>query len=432
MVAEKILSNIDQEIEMARELENFLERIENSSPSEGRIYVEMVLSLQRRIKILNNSIPELVRGISLAKKLPSGKSISEKTGKIHDSKKKKEFFIKSTDKSKFLKELNIEANLFKRLRKRKLESKESKEEFRKPSFYGKLSNKMFLGVSERWVKSGKFKKLSLDLKKSNMNILTTTYISMMVFSIVLAFLIAIPIAGFFVFYNLGFEFPFLSNYGGDYLSGILRSFWVVIALPIFIWISFYFYPRTEKRSIAKKIDQELPFVVIHMASISGSGIGPSQIFKIIGLSKEYIHTRKEIRKVLNQTNVYGYDLSTALRNIARTTPSVKLSELLNGISTTITSGGNMKDFFEKRSESLLLEYKLEREKFTKTAETFMDIYISIVIAAPMILLMLLVMISVSGISLGFGINQLTLLIIGIVGLVNILFLTFLHLKQPSY
>ena len=102
------------------------------------------------------------------------------------------------------------------------------------------------------------------------------------------------------------------------------------------------------------------------------------------------------------------------------------------MSITISSGGDIKTFFEKRAEGLLLEYKLEREKYTKMAETFMDVYISIVIAAPMILLLLLVMISVSGIDIGLGITQITLLIVGAIALINIVFLGFLQLKQPKY
>ncbi len=169
-----------------------------------------------------------------------------------------------------------------------------------------------------------------------------------------------------------------------------------------------------------------------MGSISGSGVEPTQIFRIVGLSKEYPHTKGEIRKVINQINVYGYDLITALKNIARITPSQKLSELLGGMASAITSGGNMRTFFEKRAETLLLNYRIERENFTKVAETFMDLYISIVIATPMILLLLLVMISVSGIGVGLGVNQMTLLIIFIVAIVNIVFLWILSIRQPSY
>jgi flagellar protein FlaJ len=184
--------------------------------------------------------------------------------------------------------------------------------------------------------------------------------------------------------------------------------------------------------LLKKIDQEIPFAVIHMSAISGSGIEPSEIFKIIGLSKEYPNLRKEIRKVMNQINLYGYDLVTALNNAARSSPSEKVSELFTGLATSISSGANLSEFFEKRSESLLLSYRLEREKYTKTAETFMDIYISVVIAAPMILMLLLVMIGVSGIEVGFSTTGMTFLIILVLSFVNVLFIGFLHLKQPTY
>ena len=79
-----------------------------------------------------------------------------------------------------------------------------------------------------------------------------------------------------------------------------------------------------------------------------------------------------------------------------------------------------------------MSYRLERERFAKVAETFMDIYISVVIATPMILLLLLVMISVSGFQVGFTIGQMTFAIIAIVALVNIAFLWILSMRQPAY
>ena len=61
----------------------------------------------------------------------------------------------------------------------------------------------------------------------------------------------------------------------------------------------------------------------------------------------------------------------------------------------------------------------------------MDLYISVVIATPMILLMILMMVSITGIG-GFSTQTLGVAIIGAVVIVNILFLTFLHMKQPAY
>ena len=244
------------------------------------------------------------------------------------------------------------------------------------------------------------------------------------FSILLTILIS------FVKINPGI--PFISFYDSGQFIRLIKTSWIILVIPILTFFLFYIYPSTERKSIGKKIDQELPFVVIQMGSISGSGVEPLEIFKIIGSNKDYKYASKEIIKLLNEINIYGNDLVSALINISMSTPSSKLSELFSGLATTISSGGDMENFFEKRAESLLLDYGLEREKFTKVAETFMDIYISVVIATPMILLLLLVMISVSGVSIGLGINQMSVLIMLIVGFVNIIFLVFLPLKQPSY
>jgi flagellar protein FlaJ len=191
----------------------------------------------------------------------------------------------------------------------------------------------------------------------------------------------------------------------------------------------YSYPSLEKKSAESAIDQELPFATIHMAAISGSMIDPSKIFSIMISTKEYPHIEKELVKLMNEINIYGYDLVSALRNIAFNSPSKKLAELFNGLATTINSGGNLPDFFNKRAETLLFEYKLEKEKSNKAAETFMDIYISVVIAAPMILMLLLMMMKISGLGLSLSTSLITLIMVLSVAVVNVVFIVFLHLKK---
>ena len=69
-----------------------------------------------------------------------------------------------------------------------------------------------------------------------------------------------------------------------YIEGgwnILLSALIVPGLPVLVLGGFYFYPSLESKTIARRIEQELPFVAIHMSAIAGSGIEPTQIFKII-------------------------------------------------------------------------------------------------------------------------------------------------------
>jgi len=61
----------------------------------------------------------------------------------------------------------------------------------------------------------------------------------------------------------------------------------------------------------------------------------------------------------------------------------------------------------------------------------MDIYISVVIAAPMIFMLLLMMMKISGLGVSLSTSMITLIMVLGVSVVNVGFLTFLHLKQSN-
>ncbi|MEK6924622.1 MAG: type II secretion system F family protein [Nanoarchaeota archaeon] len=437
MIIESLKANIDTEINMIRELDKIYSLEAQFDAEETRIYFKIAESLARRVSILNDSIPDILDKIgtdSISNKReeePKGLEIVQ-IKPLNTTKKEVAVIVSERNRTEFLKELNIDSQLIKKIKKRQKEKPKKLEKFNTTNWYGKFANKVFFNFSQKLVSEGSFKSLILDIRKSNLNILSTTYLSMMFMTIVLASILGVFVMIFFLFFSFDFLNLSIEVYSGSYLLRFVKILWVLLAVPGLAFLVLYSYPAAEKKSTAGKINQEIPFVVIHMASISGSGIEPVELFRIIATSKEYEFAGNEFTKILNQTNLYGYDLSTALRNVSLSTPSSKFSELLNGMAVTINSGGDMKKFFEKRAESLLLEYRLEREKANKSAETFMDLYISIVIATPMIMVMLLVIISISKISTGFNPTQMTTAIIGLVAIVNVIFIAFLHMKQPNY
>jgi len=113
----------------------------------------------------------------------------------------------------------------------------------------------------------------------------------------------------------------------------LKTFWIIFVVPAGTLLFLYFYPSFERKSLEGKIDQELPFATIHMAAISGSMIEPTKIFSIISSTDEYPNLEKEFNKLLNEINIYGYDLVTALKDRAINCPSQKLGDLFNGLAT---------------------------------------------------------------------------------------------------
>ncbi len=407
---------IESEIEILREFSIFAKKMKSASPYERTLLKESIDSLAAKMRTINDEIPELLNRTGNTKSEPEiRKKISETKAK--DRGTKASIATEDDDKEQMLRELEISERALKKIRKRKLEKEEEPEEFKSARGYLKLSNRFFLKTADKLIKKDYFSNLPSELRKSNLDMLFEGYVAMMLFSTLLAFIVGIVAAAVLIIIEM---------------SWITRVIWLPLILPIGVFLILYYYPTAEKKSIAKRINEEIPFAAIHMSSIAGSGIEPTEIFKIIALSREYPFMRKEIRKILNQINIYGYDLVTALNNVSKSTPNEKLAELFTGLATTINSGGSMTEFFQKRAETLLLDYKLEKEKAIKIAETSMDIYISVVIAAPMILMLMLVMISVSGIQIGFSPYELTFMTIAGVALINIIFLAYLQTKRTLY
>lgn len=456
---DELKRNVNTEIEILREISAYLNRRTLVSENEVKLIDGAILSLQNTMKVINGSIPTLLEQISATPRLPvstlssrpaenkregPGGKLEPVTITVESTKTPLEkvtyqrfdsrfqVVLPSKDREKFLRELKISENLVKRFKKSESESVEKYEEFKAARGYLKYSNRFFFDTSRKLVKKGYFKQLSVELRRANIDILFESFVAMVFFSTFIALILGVFVYIFFIFFTFNASTIPLKLFTGNYLLRAGQLLWIPFAIGAATFGFLYYYPSNERSSLAKKIDQELPFAVIHMSAISGSGIEPSQIFKIIGMSKEYPFLRREFRKVLNQINIYGYDLVTALNNTSKSTPSEKLAEVFAGLSTTITSGASLTEYFSKRAETLLANYALEREKYTKLAETFMDIYISVVIAAPMIFLLLLIIMSIAGVSVGFGPSQLGLIIVGAVSLLNLFFIGFLHMKQPAY
>jgi len=451
MSIEALKENLQQFKKIIREIYAFtsqLETIKNLetgsrvviNTTEKKLLNEAIVSLTAQLRILNNSIPMLIKNIGFYQKIPE-ESLKEKEVKTkliqikykpEELKEKVSMTVSERDRKEFLNNLS-KSNLSINQLKKKYAVEKQAAYFGKPSAYAKLSNHFFKNLANHFVAKGYFKQLNKALRKMNSPFVLGTYVSMIIFTVFISLILSIFLYLLLLFFNLSLVFPFIIPTEESISLRAFKSLWVFL-IPIVAGVLMYFYPSSEAKNLGSKIDQELPFVSIHMSAIATSGVEPISIFKIILRSEEYRYTNTEFRKLMNLINFHGQDLVSALKMISRTSPSAKLKELFDGMAITITSGGELHNFLDKHSESLLFDFKLEREKYTKTSETFMDIYISVVIAAPMIFLMLFVIMGSTGATetfLGLSAGVLSFLIILAITLLNLGFLLFLRMKQPA-
>lgn len=423
-------SVIEKEKKVVQEINtliNDLRKVEGNH--DKKMVVEQINSLLLSLKVENGKIPEFLKSVTLISPLKNQESV--KTPEIKEIKKEssKKDGVSISKVAPKLKLEEIEKNTLKRLSVKK--EKEVKVKKNEPNKFAEFSSKFFAKTSLKLSKEEFFKPLRLDLIKSNLEFTPQTYISIALMTVSISAIVGFFLMIFLLFFNVSALVPFITLAEEDILIRFFKVIWIFILLPPLTSLFMYFYPSLEKGTAESRINQELPFATIHMSAISGASIDPIKIFDILNSTKEYPNLGREFKKIINEINVYGLSLIGALRKVSYSTPSKKLSELLNGIAITLSSGGDLSSFFGKRAETLLFDYKIEREKYAKSAETFMDIYISVVIAAPMILMLMLVLMQVAGLGIQLSSNMISLIMILGVSVINVLFLGFLKVKQPT-
>jgi len=410
---EELKKNLENESRIIKQMGLVLQQIKASGSEDREFYEKALASLSSQFNILNDSIPLLLDSISPVKKLTEEvkKEPTEivKFSYVSPVTNDKQFItINKKDKDKFVQELKLSESGFANIKKLNNPSEI------KPSQLARVSNIIFSNFSEKITPN--FRGLNDDIKKANIRFMLPTYISMGLFCSIGAFVLGLVLYGILLVVSMSF----------------LSWFWIPFLLMFFCFLGFYLYPALEKGSVEKEVAYELPFATIHMAAIAGSNIEPLKIFKIIANSSEYPNIGREIKKMVNQVEIYGYDLVTALKNSARQTPNKKLADLFSGLATNIVSGGDLKSYLEKKADNFLLDYKLERQRYSAIAETFMDIYISILIAAPLIMMMMFIVMNITGLGVGgLSLGQILVFAIGGVALANIIFLIVLQIKQPK-
>jgi len=263
----------------------------------------------------------------------------------------------------------------------------------------KSKNKKFFKNLEKALKSARIKIIYSQYLK---NLYTFTFIS--IIPTVITFLILLNIK----------------------IKETLLLFFVPF-IPLIVFLSLYFYPFLKANDHARKIEAELPFAISHLSSIAESNLPPTIMFRIISTFKEYKALSKEFEEIVRRMEIYGLDFISAVKSVANTTPSISFQKFLNSLITTVESGGDIKNFLKLMYDKTYYEWRAEREEFIQKISLFSEIYVGVVVLAPLLLVSMLVLMNLLQVGTFFGLTINDWLILGtflIVPLLNIVFLIF--------
>jgi flagellar protein FlaJ len=269
----------------------------------------------------------------------------------------------------------------------------------------------------------KLRSLEKSIKQAMMPIPFEVYVSSMVFFSMIAGVCGI-IMGIVAwqFINIqpasvGFLLPLIT---GLMLFGM--TFGVLQIIPAF---------RVKNR--AAKLSEEIPHFIGYMSTLATSGLTLEGIFKAIAKEETDEEIVKDARFIVRNINILGMDLITAIKDLIHRTPVGPYSELLDGAIVTVSTGGDLKEYFNATAKVQLEEKKMLLQKTTESLGSVAEIYTILLIVFPLLAVIMLSIMGIMSPSLG-GFDLLTLMNIltfGVIPLSGVLMLIMMDTMVPK-
>jgi flagellar protein FlaJ len=245
-----------------------------------------------------------------------------------------------------------------------------------------------------------------DLTSARLKTSFEVYLSTAVVSSVFVGLISAVGLGFLTWF---LKLPNIIKYKGEvpetvvFLSQnslILGTVFVIIfSFLVFggmTYVVLLVYPSIVAGNRRRNIDATLPYAINYITSMSTAGITPAEIFRLLGDSPIYGESAVEARYIGREIDIFGRDLIDAIRIVSSSTPSRRMKEFLQGAMASISSGGNLTDYFRTKANQYSLENRQTQKMFLDTLALIAESYVTAMVAGTLFLIILQSIMSVLG------------------------------------
>jgi archaeal flagellar protein FlaJ len=277
-------------------------------------------------------------------------------------------------------------------------------------------------------KTGKFmplfEGLDRNIAKSGLKINFNAYISLTLFGslfIALPVMIVLPLVMFFVF-HMALSMVVLFGVGGAMLTWAASLF------------GFYFYPTYLADKRKRELEDEMPFLAGYMSILASAGVSPERMFESISALESPLAASFEAKDIVRDVNLFGLDIVSALQKTSARTPSPKLQNILQGVISTIHTGGNLGAFLRTRFKTAMRLKKLSLKKYSDNLSVLSELYVALLLTGPLLLAIMVSIMSVMGGGIGILSPEIILNMLTFIGIpvCALIFLVILDSVSPKW
>lgn len=205
---------------------------------------------------------------------------------------------------------------------------------------------------------------------------------------------------------------------------------VIFVIAAYATLFFFrVYPSLLKKNRAAEINLLLHNAVAYIYAMRRGGTEVMEIFRSVAReTRVYGEVAHEFRRVVRDTDYFGYDMISAIRHLQETTPSDKLRDFLQDLISVVESGGDVTGFLDVRVRMYQEEARFEQKGFLNTLQMAAEVYVTLFVAGPLfIIIVMLVMGLVSDTSVTY-LSAIIYLLIPAGSLFFILFIDAISIK----
>jgi len=269
-----------------------------------------------------------------------------------------------------------------------------------------------------------FKDLDQNLQRSGLRTNFKAYVSLTVLaSLVVTLSVGVVASVLFV----AFRVPF----GSSLLFGVGAALFTSASSVV----GFYLYPVYRADKHRRELDDELPFTTGYMSILATAGVGPEKMFHSLATLTAPLAASSEARDIVTNVNLFGMDIISALEKISSRTPSQKFRDMIEGMISTIHTGGNLGGFLRERFKTHMKLKRVSLKKFADSLSLLSEVYVALLLTGPLLFVIMLSVMSVLGGGGLFGLSSdLLLSLLTYIGIpvCALIFLVILDSSSPKW
>ncbi|MFQ5762751.1 MAG: type II secretion system F family protein [Candidatus Bathyarchaeia archaeon] len=279
----------------------------------------------------------------------------------------------------------------------------------------------------------RFRGLQETLPKAGLMVDPAAYLSLMTFAAGTTFIVTLTLGLFAVFFfGQVVVSPADSSIGFLDVSTLAPAIPVLsILFSLIVFMVLLKYPNFKASSRAYSVETELFHLANYMNILSSVGLPPARIFRQVANQFMFRHLRRDMALIVRDMDLLGIDFITALKNAEKRSPSKQLSDLFEGIVSTIYSGGDLASYFTVRAKDLAGVRRDFVRRFQNRLAFLSEAVMAVLVVLPLMVIILFATTSAMPFGVAADPLTITIFIYLLLPLMSIVFLVLINTSTPK-